>query len=526
MAEEKMTPKEIIAIVQRRKTGLIIPTFAVVLISVVIAFTLPSYYKSESTILIEEQEIPADFVMATVTSFVEQRLQSINQRIMSSTRLLELINRFSLYDDLKGKWASEEIVEKMREDIKMETIMTDVIDRRTGRATSATIAFTLSYEGKDPKKVQQVANTLTSFFLEENLKVRERQTQEASAFLEEEMEKVKDHLEGLQRKISLFKEQHINELPELLQVNQQSMNNIEQNIDRLTEQLRGLKEREGYLKTQLSALSPDFDSDIDKRRLEELKLEMITLKSRFSEKHPDVIKLGNQIDEVKKQISLKREEERNKTEEILNPENPSYVTLAAQLASTSSEIDSIKRQIEDAQKKREIYQSRIGATPKIEAEYNAMLVEKQNTNLKYNDLMQKMMEARVAQGLEKEKKGERFTLIDPPRLPEKPFKPKRWAIILMGVILGIGAGVATTSILEFTDDRIRNSNALSMAVTFPVLVGIPYIETKKDSTIKSRRRIVAGLVVLVVIVLGIGIFHYFIMDLNVFWAKLSRKMGL
>ncbi len=524
MTETAISPKEIMDIIRRRKWGLILPSLFIATISMVVALAMPSYYKSTSTILIEEQEIPADFVMATVTSYVEQRLQSINQRIMSSSRLLDIINRFDLYSDIKGKWASEEIVKKMKDDIMMETISTDVIDKRTGRPTAATIAFTLSYEGKNPAKVQQVVNELTSFFLDENLKFRARQTKETSAFLEEEMNKVKAYLDELEKKISTFKEMHINELPEMLQVNIQSVNNIEQHIDRLIQDLRALREREGYLQTQLSAMAP-IENIGDEKRLDELNLQMLALKSRFSEEHPDIVKLNTEINELKKQIETKKATNAHNNFGIDNAENPAYVNLSAQLASTRVEIESIKRQIEDAKGKRVIYQGRIDNAPKIEPEYNTLVSEKQNANRKYNDLMQKTMEARVSQGLEKEQKGERFTLIDPARLPEKPFKPNRPAIILLGVILGIGLSIGFVALIEFADDRIRNTVVLSQATSFPILAGIPMIETKRDMIRRKVKRITIMAGVSGAIFFSIVAFHFFVMDLDLLWIKIMRRMA-
>ena len=271
MEPNAMTLTDYFTIVKRRKWSLILPAVSVFLCAAIVALALPSIYKSTSTILIEEQDIPADFVMTTVTSYAEQRLQSIYQRIVSFSRLLEIVNRFNLYPELKEKWTTEEIVDKMREDIVLEPISAEMVDRRTGRSADATIAFSLSYEGKNPGTVQRVANMLTSLFLEENLRVREKQTKETSEFLENEMEKVKADLSKLEAKMSAFKESHMNELPDLLQVNMQSLNNVENNIERLSEQLRSMKEREGYLQTQLANVSRE-DENSDKKRLDELNI--------------------------------------------------------------------------------------------------------------------------------------------------------------------------------------------------------------------------------------------------------------
>ena len=380
MEQKTMTMDDYFTIVKRRKWSLILPAFIVFLVAAIVALALPSIYKSTSTILIEEQDIPADFVMSTVTSYAEQRLQSIHQRIVSFQRLLELINRFNLYADLKDKWTDEEIVAKMREDIFLEPISIETADRRTRRPTAVTIAFTLSYEGKNPGTVHRVANILTSMFLEENLQVREKKATETSIFLENEMEKVKADLSRLEAKMATFKAAHINELPDLLQVNMQSLNNIENNIERLNEQLRSLKEREGYLQSQLASIP----REVDQSRLAELKAQLAHLSARYSDKYPDVIKTKAEIAELEKQRNNSIE---SSVQANNPPDNPAYITLAAQLSSTRADIKSVKRQIFEFTKTADTYRRRIANTPKVEEAYKAIFIEINNMQAKYNDLM-------------------------------------------------------------------------------------------------------------------------------------------
>ena len=146
MEDRIMTPGDYWDILRRRKWSLILTVLIIFLVAGVVAVVLPSIYLSQATILIEEQEIPQNFVMTTVTSYAEQRMQQLNQRIMSFSRLVEIIDRFDLYADLKDKKTTEEIVDKMREDTLLEPVSAEIIDRRTGRPATATIAFTLSYD--------------------------------------------------------------------------------------------------------------------------------------------------------------------------------------------------------------------------------------------------------------------------------------------------------------------------------------------------------------------------------------------
>lgn len=520
-AQGTLTPGDFLKIISRRKWSILIPAVMVIIIAAIIALALEPVYRSSSTILIEEQEIPSSFVMATISSFAEQRIQSINQRIMSTSRLLEIINQNELYRKLREKRTTEEVIARMRDDVKLKPISAEVVDKATGRPTTATIAFSLSYEGKDsPQTIQKVANVLTSLYLEENIKDRERQTQETYEFLEVEAERMKEQLMVSEARIAEFKEEHINELPELLPVSIQSLNNVEQHMDRLSEQLRSLKERESYLQAQLTSISPKFQNR-DRDRINELRVQMAFLSSRFTDEYPDVIKAKEEIERLEKSIQSSQSED-NATGE--RPENPAYVTLSSQLASTVAEIESVNRQTKAFEEKAADYRRRIELTPQVEATYQQLSYERNNAHSKYNDLLQKAMEARVAQGLEKKQKGERFTLIDPPRLPEKPFKPNRLAIMIVGVVLGLAAGGGMATVKELSDQTVRDPEVLSYATGVPVLASIPVMLTDSDRRRKRDRRAIcfgAGIFFLSV---GLVMFHFFVMDMDILWIRLMRRI--
>ena len=521
-----LTPSEILAIVRRRMKSLILPALAVIVLAGLVALLLPPIYRSTATILIEEQEIPTDYVMTTVTSFAEQRIQQINQRIMSFTRLLEIIQRFGLYPELVDKKTTEEIVEEMRKDTELKPISAEIMDRRTGRPTSATIAFTLGYQGKDAGKVQQVANILTSLFLEENLKERTKQAAETSSFLEGEMARVKEELSGLESRLAAFKQAHVNELPEILQVNTQSLNSLERQLEITNEQLRGLREREGSLQAQLAGVKPHTEKEEElasRRRFEELKIQLVALTKRFSEEHPDVKKTRAEIAELEATLNTIDASRGKKT---ASPDNPAYITVSAQLAGTRSDLQSTVRQLERLNAEVAEYRRRIAATPKVEEEYNALASARNSTQAKVSDLMKKLMDAQVAHGLEREQKGERFTLIEPPRLPEKPFKPNRLAIMLIGVVLGIGAGVGVAALREFSDDAVRGPGKLESETRFPVLTGIPIILSPADIAARRRTRTAMAIGAVAATIAGVVIFHFLVMDLDVLWAKLARRLDL
>jgi polysaccharide chain length determinant protein (PEP-CTERM system associated) len=520
MEQHSVNFSDMVTIVKRRIWYIVIPFFVVFSLATVTAFMIPPKYRSSSTILIEDQEIPKEYVSANVTTYADQRLQSINQKIIGTTRLMEMINRFNLYADLKKKKPIEAVVAKMRKDIVFNTINADVKDPRSGRSGQATIAFSVSYDGTNPAVVQQITNELASLYLSENLQVRQKQSTGTAHFMEEEMKSVQTELAAIDSRIAAYKQRNLNTLPELNQLNLQTLDSLDRDVRQANEQLRSLREKESYLQSELSSIPTD-SANQDKTRLNEVRVRLVDMKSRLSDKHPDVIKAKAEIAELTKQLrGSNRETPEGK------PDNPSYISIQSQLASNRSDIASVKRQLDDYTLKREGFRKRIEASPRVEEGYKAMLSERNSLQVKNDDLSRKFMEARVANGLEKEQLGERFTLIDAARLPEKPFSPNIPAIILIGFVLGIGSGCGAAALKENSDGSVYSIDELIRATRMPVLGAVPEIVTEVDRIKLRRRRRIIFAAVCISLVTALALFHFLIMDLDVFWAKFMRRLAM
>ena len=577
-------PKDIrdyLDFLKRRTWHLLVPLISIFAIGSAVALLLPAVYQSKATILIEGQQIPTDFVRTTVTSFAEERIQISTQRIMSRARLLEIINQFNLYPDLRKKRTTEEIIGIMKNDIQLQTISADVIDSRTGRATQATIAFSLSYHGKTPEVVQRVSNVLASLYLEENLKTRERQARDTSTFLEEELKSLRGHLDDLEKKIARFKEQHLTDLPELMQLNLQTLDRISRDIQRAEQDLKMLEDRKIYLQGQLQTVEPQSPwigyagtrIPTPEVRLEILKTQLMSTSCNYSDRHPDVIRLKKEIHELEKEVDLKQDlGEKHKRLAALNtdleilrgrykarhpdiiatqrkistleadmatlarknnpgpvvdlkPDNPAYINLATQIESANLQIEARVKERRELKKSLADYQRRLENTPQVEKAYLTLTRDRENTWARYQEILKKLMEARVAEGMEQDQKAERFTIIDPAQYPEKPFKPNRLAIVLISLILGIGAGVGFASVTEFMDRSVKTADDLFGATGIPVLVSVPYITTQRELRRRRIKKIVIFGCIVVAIVLGVIAFHLYVMNLEVFWARATRFLA-
>jgi uncharacterized protein involved in exopolysaccharide biosynthesis len=305
-----------------------------------------------------------------------------------------------------------------------------------------------------------------------------------------------------------------------VQTNLSELDQVERSIIQFNDQLRTLREKEGNLKSQLANITPE-DETQDKTRLNLLRAELVNLKTRFSDEYPDVKKKKQEIATLEKQLHAAGGEAKT-----TRADNPNYVNLSSQLAGAQTEIESVKRQLAQFSEKRDAYRKRIQAAPKVEEGFKNLMVERNNMQLKYDDLAKKFMEAKVAHGLEKEQMGERFTIVDAARLPEKPVSPNIPAILVIGLVLGIAGGIGVATLRESGDQSAHSMEELALATMFPVLAAIPEIVTWQDRRRRVARRrmlLIGGLLATPICLLA---FHFLVKDLTVAWAIVMRRMAL
>ena len=586
MAEQVKDFRHYYAVLGRRKKYFFIPFVGLFIVVTAIAVIWPPTYESSSTILIETQQIPEDFVHPTVTGYADERIQSLTQRILSRSKLWEIIQQFRLYPEYQEKYTREDILEKMRDDIRLDTISADIGSqsqgsRKRGRpsttATQMTIAFSIAYRGRHPETVQKVDSTLASLYLEQNLKTREEQAKTTTEFLEAESKELRERIKALGDKIAAFKKEHEGIQPELQQYNLNQAEHLELEIKQVENQITTAEDRRIYLEGQLATVQPDNpimgasgERVMDPQsRLRVLRVALADLQSKFSDDYPDIRKTKREMAELEKMVgqegisgSLKRQklsdlkaelaekqgkysadhpdikklkneiarleqqpEKAGPVKPVSNPENPAYISLITQIEATKNEILSLQRQLAALKDNRKVFNQRLEESPKLEQEYFALQRDYANAATKYQEVMNKILEARISEGMEENQKGEKFTLIDPASYPEKPITPKRWLIILAGFLGSLGSGLGAVALVEQMDHSLESALELTSLTGLPVLGTIIRIVTKEDLIQAKRRRRFVWAATGVSLFLGLTLFHLLYMDLWVLTATLIRLIN-
>ena len=570
-----------LSLLRRRIHWLIWPALLIFLAAAAVALLLPNVYESNTTILIESRQISEGLVAGTVTTYADQRIQAIKQEVMSRSKILELVEKFDLYPELREKISTDALVKKIKESISIEPLSAAVKTGRSDRAASITIAFILSFEGENPRKIQGVVNDLASFFLAKNLKVRQASAKGTTDFLEKQAEKVKGTLSELDEKIAKFKKAHLEELPEFMTINLKKVEKINDRINNIDWEVIALKEQRASVKYKLDFVDPYSGTGgrvlTDTEKLQELELRWAEFKSRYSEKHPKVKALEKEIAMLKetvvqfqglngkrsrlkelvqnlaqlrskysdkhplvKKAKLAIEElqkeiataEKNRGDvmgandiDMRDVTNPAYINLLSQLDRISMRLSSLEIAKKELMEDEERIYAKLKTMPGVEKQYKDFLVDRDDAKRSLNELQKKLQVARVAEVMEEGQLGENFTITEPAFLPEDPFQPNRIAIMLLGLIFGVGAGVGMGALKEYADHSIRLPEDIERLTDHAVLAIIPNIQTPKERRKKMVTFAYITFLTCTVLATGITLFHLFVMDLYIFYDKMLKFLG-
>lgn len=459
-----------------------------------VVLLMPDRYKASTTILVDPQKVSEKYVSSTVNSDPTQRLTTITQQVLSTTRLQQIIDDMQLYPELRGKVSREELIELMRKDI------TITVKQGSGNGLSA---FTIEYEGRQRQQVAQVANQLAGSFIEWNEKSREQQAQDTTEFLAAQLKEAKQNLEEQEARLSAFKMRHLGEMPEQQPANMQALTQLQGQFQADADALNRLEVERTLLSRGLesnnsgSVAVKTTPVVTERTKLEDqrhqLKSQLQDLQSRYTANHPEVVDVAGR---------LKIVEDRLKS----MPPDPPIVAEVQDNSAASVRLQLIdresKRLTEDQKRLQEqmaSYRTKVDAVPVREQEMAELNRNYSVSKEHYQSLLDKTFSAGMAADLEKKQQAEHFTILDPAQVPEKPFKPKR-PLMFLGAIFGsfaLSLGLAYAK--DVTDNTFKLERELKgmLPANVPVLAAVPHLHAASDRKRSIRFALVAGIVCIV-----------------------------
>ena len=476
MINAEMTFSDILSVVRRRIIWIIVPAVILPFAAYGISILLPARYTSQTTVLVEQQRVPANFVTPVVTDELNMRLATMQEQILSRTRLQPLIERFGLYKEDVGRVPMEDLIDRLRRAIDVTTI-------RAGG--SGIPGFTISFTANNPRLAQQVCAEITSMFIEENLKVREQRAQGTTDFLTNQLDEAKRKLDEQDSKLAAFEQTYMGQLPSQMQSNVQMLSTLNSQLEAVTQTLARAQQDKVYLESQLGqqleAWKAAQKSNINPRDVEQqiatLQAQLTSLRSRYTDDHPDVIRTREQLDKLKKRLDSPSAA--GNGDVVRAATEPKEITQSRnQLQYLKDSIVQKTKQQEELQAQISRYQARLQMTPKVNEEYKALTRDHETALQFYNQLLSKRTESEMATDLERRQEGEQFRVMDPANLPERPTFPNRRMFAGVGGVLGLALGVGIAFLLEFLDSSIRTEGDVQKVLQVPVLIAIPFVDVK------------------------------------------------
>jgi len=490
-----------------RHKGLVFAVSLVVSsLTVYLAATLPNVYRSSTLILITPQRVPGNLVMPTITTSVQDRINSISQEILSRTRLESIIKEFGLYPGGAGV-TMEDRVSNFRSNIRLDIRRND--------------AFQISFDSASPETAMKVANRLASLFIEQNLQVREQQAIGTTNFINAEAERLRKELEEQESLVTHYKVNNRFELPDQLDANLRVVEQLRSELKGNLSTAAVMEERLGSLQKQLleasvpvMTVSKTGDSEVKinlptNQKIQIRQKELESLLVRYSEKHPDVMRLRAELASLEKELGVEKTNAKM-TRSVSQPaENPLKQMIEEQINSLKSSITAIQTSNAELRNAIAVHQKRIENTPLRSIELTKVTRTYDITLRKYQDLLAKGLESQLSENLEKKQKGEQFQVVDPANLPLAPLKPNRPLILFGGLVAGMIGGLAAAFIWDLLDRSLKNSDDLSSFVNLPILATIPAIVTRGAVLERRRAQGLLGISTLGALFLGLILIQLF-----------------
>jgi polysaccharide chain length determinant protein (PEP-CTERM system associated) len=481
MTQRELTPADYIAKFRRRWVLIAIFTVIGPPLGYGLALVLPSQYVSQTLVLVQQPTVPSDFVKPVDTTDISQRLASMQQQILSRSRLEPIIRQFGLYPKDVNRTSIDDLVGRLQKSIEVTPVLP-----MAQTESNHLPGFFVKVTQDNPRTAQQVCTAITSMFIEQSLSVRQQHSEDTTQFLSQQLADAKAQLDQQDAALAAFKSRHSGSLPEEEQTNMNLLTGLTSQLDAATQALARAQQDKSFAESMLTqqvatwqASQSGRNPDTMDQQLIALQTQLASLEARYTEDYPDVIKTKNDIAALQKKIAENTSQTASTGSD--KPQRPlaepgqvtqlraQVHTLEQVIAEKSKEQEQIKQQIK-------LYQDRVQSSPVVEEQYKELTRGYQTALDSYNDLQKKRDQSEMATELERQQEGEQFRVLDPANLPGGPAFPDRFKFTLGGLGGGLALGLGLAFFLEMRDTSMRTERDIEVVLRLPVLAMVPDIE--------------------------------------------------
>lgn len=476
-------------IVLRRKWWLILSTLMMVIVSAVVAYRLKNVYRAETTILVDSSQVPNNYVAPVVSADISSRLTTLQQQVLSPTRLKKLVEAEGLYPDPMGKRTEDDVIQSVQKAITIQ-----IVNPGGGKMG----AFLIAYSSGRRDEVARVTNGIAQMFIEENLKAREEQTSGTAQFLEDRMVETKRQLDQTESQLRVIKSQNVFDLPESKPYHMEALATLRGQVQNIQDKINQDQRDRAMLQSMLFSEGPaptiEVDSDDtggtgglspDEAQVQKLEAKIAELHTRYGPAHPEVRRTQDEISQLKNKIASRPADpsgpagdqkpaiQRHKT----STRNP---VIQAQMAKLDEEIKDLSTQVAPLQKQIESHTARLAEMPVFEQKISRLQQDSESLRKEYGNLLDKKQAADMSYALEIRQKAEKFVVLDAAQTPQKPAAPNRPLINLAGLLGGLVLGVALAAVVEMNDETVRSESEASRILGKPILSGVPHLISRQE----------------------------------------------
>lgn len=499
MIQRELTPQDYVAILRRRWILITVLALAGGPLAYIVSRLLPSEFTSQELVLVEQPSVPAEFVKPVDTSDIGQRLASMQQQILSRTRLTPLVSRFGLYPKDVNNVPMEDLVARLQKAIKVTPVL-PMAQTQTKNLPGFIVSVTMD----SPRTAQQVCSEVTSMFIEENLKDRQQHSEDTTSFLDQQLNAAKAQLDEKDTALAAFQSRYMGSLPDEAKGNLNVLMGMTTQLDAVSQALARAQQDKSFTETMLAqeisrwqAAQTGSNPETLEKQLSTLQSQLATLQAKYTDDHPDVIRAKNDIAALKERIAKGEDQDTeaaSDTDQKLSAEPSQIIALRAQIHSLNQAIGEKTKQEEQLQQQIKLYQQRIQSSPAIEQQFKLLTRDYQTAEGFYNDLLKKKDASSMATELEKRQQSERFRIYDPANLPDKPSFPNRLLFAVGGLGGGLSLGLGLALLLEMRDTSLKTERDVELILELPVLamvavVGPPSGKKKKANNRQSAKAV-------------------------------------
>ena len=497
LGHRPLETRDYIAILRRHWWQLMGLAILGVTIGYSVCLAIPNRYTSQTLVLVEPPTVPDSYVKPVITEDLNQRLASMQEQILSRTRLQHIVEQFGLYKKETNQAPIEDLVGRLRRSI----VVTPVTPMPQTRVQDLP-GFYVSVTMDDARLAQQVCGDITSMFLEQNLHLRQQLSENTTDFLTKQLEGAKARLDEQDAKLAEFQRRHIGELPDNQQTNLSLLMGLNTQLEAVTQAISRVQQENAFTETLLAQQLAAWKSSQEgqnpqtlQQQLTDLQNQLGTLRARYTDSHPDAVKVKSEIGRLQKQIdeAVTRGQGQSIDKGAKAPlTEPAHIQqLRAQLQQDEVSTRNRTREQEQLQQQIKALQARIQMTPMVEQEFKTLTRDHQTALELYNDLLKKQNQSAMATDLERRQQGEQFRILDPPSLPEKPSFPDRVLFSLGGLVGGLALGLSLTVLLEWRDQTLRTERDIEVCMQLPTLAVIPSLKPSRGKIRSTAQSAVA-----------------------------------